>query len=89
MSSNIDLNLNLYNLQMPDVGKNITEVMIGKWYKSVGEQVQIDETLLEISTDKVVSEIPSEVSGTIKDIYYKDGELVAPGKIIASIELRN
>lgn len=74
------------DLIMPKMGESITEATILKWSKSVGDQVQLDETVLEIATDKVDSEIPSPVEGTLSEILYKEGDVVEVGKAIARIE---
>ncbi|MBF0299411.1 MAG: hypothetical protein HQK51_11870 [Oligoflexia bacterium] len=75
----------IYNVQIPDMGKNIKDVIISKWCKNVGEHISFDDTLLEVSTDKIVSEIPSEVNGTITKIFFEEGNIVTVGTIIATI----
>lgn len=55
-------------LIMPKMGESIIEATILKWVKQVGDRVEIDETILEIATDKVDSEVPSPVEGTIAEI---------------------
>lgn len=72
-------------LLMPKMGESIIEATILKWVKNVGESVSMDETILEIATDKVDSEIPSPVSGTIAEILYPEDAVVEVGKIIAII----
>ena len=71
---------------MPQMGESITNGTITKWHKSAGDMVEIDETLLEISTDKVESEIPSPVAGRIEEILFQEGETIDVGIKIASIE---
>lgn len=71
---------------MPQMGESITTGTITKWNKEVGDSVDIDEILLEISTDKVESEIPSPVEGKIAEILYPEGETIDVGKLIALIE---
>jgi len=73
------------DLIMPKMGESIIEATILKWLKKVGDTVEVDETILEIATDKVDSEIPSPVSGTIVEILYPENEVVAVGKSIAII----
>lgn len=70
---------------MPKMGESITEATIIKWTKSVGDMVELDETILEIATDKVDSEIPSPVAGKIAEILYKEDDVVEVGKVIAII----
>lgn len=71
---------------MPQMGESIAEGTIVKWYKKVGDPIQKDETLLEISTDKVDSEIPSPSSGTLKKILVEENETVEVHTVIAHIE---
>lgn len=70
---------------MPKMGESITEGTILEWKKKVGDTVKRDETLLEISTDKVDSEVPSPESGIILEILFKINETVEVGTIIAKI----
>ena len=70
---------------MPKMGESIMEGTILEWKKKPGEEIKRDETLLEISTDKVDSEIPSPSSGIILDILYKSNETVEVGTVIAHI----
>lgn len=72
-------------LVMPKMGESIMEATIIKWVKNVGDTVEADETILEIATDKVDSEVPSPVSGTIAKILFGEDDTVAVGKIIAVI----
>ncbi|MEE2671299.1 MAG: dihydrolipoamide acetyltransferase family protein [Bdellovibrionota bacterium] len=71
---------------MPQMGESITTGTITKWNKNVGDSIEIDEILLEISTDKVESEIPSPVEGRIAELLYPEGETIDVGKVIAVIE---
>ncbi len=73
-------------LIMPKMGESIMEATILNWVKKVGEQVEMDETILEIATDKVDSEIPSPVDGTIAEILYQKDAVVEVGTVIAIIE---
>jgi 2-oxoglutarate dehydrogenase E2 component (dihydrolipoamide succinyltransferase) len=72
---------------MPKMGESVMEGTILKWFKSPGEQVELDETILEIGTDKVDTEIPSPHSGIIKEITIKEGEIAQIGQAIAKIEI--
>lgn len=74
------------DLIMPKLGESIMEATILEWHKSPGDSVNIDETILEIATDKVDTEIPSPVEGTVKEILFKKGDVVQIGKVIAIIE---
>jgi len=70
---------------MPKLGESITEGTILEWKKKIGDSIEKDETLLEISTDKVDSEVPSPASGKIIEIKYKVNDVVPVGEIIARI----
>jgi pyruvate dehydrogenase E2 component (dihydrolipoamide acetyltransferase) len=70
---------------MPQMGVSVSEGTITKWAKSEGEPVEADETLLEISTDKVDTEVPSPASGVLRQILAQEGETVAVGTRIAVI----
>ena len=70
---------------MPKLGESITEGTILEWKKNIGESIERDETLLEISTDKVDSEVPSPDSGTVIEILYQKNDTVAVGEVIARI----
>ena len=74
-------------LVMPKMGESIMEATILRWHKNVGEHIQQEETVLEIATDKVDSEVPSTVSGVIKEILYNVNDVVAVGSVIARIEV--
>jgi 2-oxoglutarate dehydrogenase E2 component (dihydrolipoamide succinyltransferase) len=70
---------------MPQLGETVTEGTITKWHKSVGDTVAEDEVLFEVSTDKVDSEVPSPVSGTVTEILVPEGETVSVGSKLAVI----
>jgi len=79
----------LVDLVMPKLGESIMEATILKWYKQVGDTIQLDETLLDIATDKVDSEVPSIVAGVIKEILFEVNAVVPIGSVIARIESQN
>ena len=70
---------------MPKLGESITEGTILEWKKSVGDMIDKDETLLEISTDKVDSEVPCPAAGKVLEILYKVNDVVAVGEVIARV----
>ena len=70
---------------MPQMGESITEGTISKWLKQVGERVERDEPLLEISTDKVDAEVPSPAAGTVLEIRHQEGETVEVGSVLALV----
>jgi len=70
---------------MPQLGESVTEGTVTRWLKKVGDSVTADEALLEVSTDKVDTEIPSPVSGVLVEIKVNEDEVVAVGAVIAVI----
>ncbi|HEX3010332.1 MAG TPA: biotin/lipoyl-containing protein, partial [Bacteroidales bacterium] len=76
-----------FEIVMPKLGESITEATITKWFKKENDQIEEDDALLEIATDKVDSEIPSPVAGKIVKLLYKEGDIVPVGKVIAVISL--
>ncbi len=75
----------IIDLVMPRLGESITEATILKWHKRPGDQVQMDETVLDIATDKVDSEVPSVADGVLEEILYQANEVVPVGAVIARI----
>src|SRR5215471_20751445 len=71
---------------MPQMGESIAEGTITKWLKNVGDQVERDEPLFEISTDKVDAEIPSPAAGTLTEIKFKEGETVEVNTVVAVLD---
>lgn len=74
-------------LLMPKMGESIIEATILGWLKSEGDTIEMDEPICEIATDKVDSEVPSEVSGVVTKLLYKEGDVVAVGAPLAIIEV--
>ena len=70
---------------MPQLGETVTEGTVTKWLKSVGEQVDRDEPLFEVSTDKVDSEVPSPAEGVLSEIIVQEGDTVDVGVRLAVI----
>src|SRR5665648_1002426 len=73
------------SVQMPALGESVTEGTVTRWLKQVGDPVAVDEPLLEVSTDKVDTEIPSPVAGTLLEILVAEDETVAVGVPLARI----
>src|SRR6476619_1020863 len=73
------------DLVMPKMGESILEATILKWHKNPGDPVKMDETVLEIATDKVDSEVPSTAEGTVSEILFKVNDVVPVGTVIARI----
>ena len=76
----------IIDLVMPKMGESITEATVLKWHKQVGDHVKMDETLLDIATDKVDSEVPSTTAGVITELLYKENDVVPVGAVIARID---
>ena len=74
-------------VRMPQMGETVTEGTITAWHKAPGDRVAVDEALLEISTDKVDSEIPSPVAGVVTELLVPEGETVPIGELLARVEV--
>ena len=70
---------------LPELGESVTEGTVTRWLKQVGDDVAVDEPFLEISTDKVDTEIPSPVAGTLQEILVAEDETVAVGAVLARV----
>ncbi len=79
--------MSLVDLVMPKLGESIMEATILKWHKKPGDPIQEDETVLDIATDKVDSEVPSTTQGVIESILYKENDVVPIGAVIARIRV--
>lgn len=79
--------MGFFKLVLPKMGESVSEATLTKWLKSVGEHIQEDDTIAEIATDKVDSEVPSPVSGTIKELLFNEGSVVQVGEVIAIVEV--
>ena len=75
-----------FELKLPKMGESVAEATITNWLKQVGEKIEADEAVLEIATDKVDSEVPSEVSGVLVEQLFAKDDLVQVGQTIAIIE---
>ncbi len=75
-----------FEIVMPKMGESIIEATITKWLKTEGDRLEEDDTIVEIATDKVDSEIPSPVEGTLASTLFKEGDVVPVGTVIALIE---
>ncbi len=75
-----------YELVLPKMGESVAEATIIKWVKNPGDSIDTDESVLEIATDKVDSEVPSPVSGTLVKTLFNEGDVVKVGAVIAIIE---
>ncbi len=75
-----------FELKLPKMGESVAEATVTNWLKSVGDTIEADEAVLEIATDKVDSEVPSEVDGVLVEICYNTDDVVQVGEILAIIE---
>ena len=76
-----------FELKLPKMGESVAEATITAWLKEVGDRIELDEAVVEIATDKVDSEVPSEVEGTLVELLYQKDDVVAVGETIAVIEI--
>ncbi|MFJ1434992.1 dihydrolipoamide acetyltransferase family protein [Capnocytophaga canimorsus] len=75
-----------YELRLPQMGESVAEATITAWLKKVGDTIEAEESIVEVATDKVDSEIPSEVSGVITEILFEVDQVVKIGQVMAIIE---
>lgn len=75
-----------FELKLPKMGESVAEATITSWLKEVGDTIEADEAVLEIATDKVDSEVPSEVSGVLVEKLFNVDDVVQVGQTIAVIE---
>lgn len=78
-----------FELKLPKMGESVAEATITNWLKNVGDKIEMDEAVLEIATDKVDSEVPSEVSGVLVEQLFGKDDVVKVGQTIAIIETEN
>ena len=72
---------------VPVLGESITEATVSKWLKNEGDNVEADEPIVELETDKVNLEVPSPISGTLTKINSKDGSTVEVGALLGSVSV--
>lgn len=78
-----------FELKLPKMGESVAEATITSWLKGVGDVIELDEAVVEIATDKVDSEVPSEVEGTLVEVLFEVDDVVAVGETIAIIEIED
>jgi len=76
-----------FELKLPKMGESVAEATITAWLKNVGDTIELDDAIVEVATDKVDSEVPSDVEGTLVEILYKVDDIVKVGETIAIIEI--
>src|SRR5690625_7979788 len=72
-------------ITLPELGESVTEGTVTRWLKEVGDSVEVDEPIVEISTDKVDTEIPSPVAGTLLEIKVQEDEDIEVGDVLALV----
>lgn len=75
-----------FELTLPKMGESVAEATITSWLKEVGDTIELDEAVLEIATDKVDSEVPSEVEGVLVERRFEVDDVVQVGQVLAVIE---
>ena len=76
-------------ITLPSMGESINEATLTSWLKDVGDKIEIDESIVEVSTDKVDSDVPSEVSGILVEKKFKVNDVIKVGEVIAVIDSEN
>ena len=76
-----------FELKLPKMGESVAEATLTNWLKEVGDTIETDEAILEIATDKVDSEVPSEVDGVLLERLFKVDDVIQVGQTIAIIEI--
>ncbi|MCL7987944.1 2-oxo acid dehydrogenase subunit E2 [Sphingobacterium sp. lm-10] len=76
----------LHKLTLPKMGESVTEATVTNWLKEIGDSIQEDESVLEVATDKVDSDVPSPVQGVLKERLFQEGDVVQVGDVIGLIE---
>lgn len=76
-------------IKLPKLGATTVEAKILKWFKKVGDKVEIEEPILEVSTEKINAEIPSPASGILMEILAKEGAIVPINSVIAILDVRS
>jgi 2-oxoglutarate dehydrogenase E2 component (dihydrolipoamide succinyltransferase) len=77
-----------YYLKLPKMGESVAEATVTKWLKDVGDPVSLDDPILEIATDKVDTDVTSEVEGVILEKKFKENEVVQVGEVLVVIETK-
>ena len=74
-----------FELKLPKMGESVAEATLNTWLKEIGDYIEVDEAVVEISTDKVDSDVPSEVSGILLEKKFEVDEVVEVGQTIAIV----
>ncbi|GEO26286.1 hypothetical protein AAC03nite_20710 [Alicyclobacillus acidoterrestris] len=76
----------MIDVKLPQLGDSVEKALVTSWLKQVGDHVEQDEPLLEVTTDKVTIEVPSEYTGTLREILVQEGEHVGLETVLCRIE---
>lgn len=76
----------LHKLTLPKMGESVTEATVTNWLREIGDLIQEDDSVLEVATDKVDSDVPSPVQGVLKERFFENGDVVQVGEVIAIIQ---
>lgn len=76
-----------FNLKLPKMGESVAEATVTKWLKEIGDTIELDESIVEIATDKVDSDVPSEVAGVLIEKRFQEDDIVKVGEVMAVIEV--
>ncbi len=76
-----------YSFRMPDVGEGVAEAELVEWFVTVGQQVELDQPIAEILTDKASIELPSPVAGTVRQLAYAAGDKVPVGAELMQVDI--
>lgn len=79
--------MGIFKLVLPKMGESVSEATLTKWVKAVGDRIEEDDTVVEVATDKVDSEVPSPVQGILKEILFEEGRVAQVGDVIALLEI--
>lgn len=87
MQSKKNNGMAIFELKLPKMGESVAEATITSWLKEVGDRIELDDAVVEIATDKVDSEVPSEVEGTLIEVRFNENDVVKVGETLAVIEI--
>lgn len=74
------------NIVLPELGEGVTQAMVSFWHHKIGDKVKEGEEIVEMATDKATFNLPSPVTGVLKEVGFKEGETVKVGEVLAVIE---
>jgi 2-oxoglutarate dehydrogenase E2 component (dihydrolipoamide succinyltransferase) len=77
-----------YHLKLPKMGESVTEATVTKWLLEVGDTIQLDDSIVEIATDKVDTDVTSEVEGILTEKCFQENEIVKVGETLVIIEIK-